>query len=81
VEETAWAARALLAAAEPDSGDAVARGIQWLLEAQGTDGSWPSSRVCVYVRHLMHYPNGAITAGLALRALGAAAQVATGTGR
>jgi squalene-hopene/tetraprenyl-beta-curcumene cyclase len=71
VEETAWAVHALLPAAAATAA-AVERGVTWLLDAQHADGSWTASRVCCYVRHLMHYPNGALTAGLALRALGAA---------
>lgn len=80
VEETAWAIPALLAAGVPASAETVQRGIGWLLGAQLADGSWPASRVCVYIRGLMHYPNGTITRALALRALGAyreAAQAGT----
>jgi squalene-hopene/tetraprenyl-beta-curcumene cyclase len=82
VEETAWALHALLTgpAAVRDSG-ALARGLQWLLDAQRPDGSWPAGRVCVYIRHLMHYPNGAITQGLALRALAAARPAPAGAGQ
>ena len=71
VEETAWALPALLAAGVPPSSAAVQRGIEWLLQAQQPDGSWQPSRVCAYIRHVMHYPNGAITRGHALRALAA----------
>jgi squalene-hopene/tetraprenyl-beta-curcumene cyclase len=79
VEETAWALHALLSGPDAASdADALARGIQWLLDAQRPDGSWPASRVCAYIRHLMHYPNGAITHGLALRALAAARHASTG---
>jgi squalene-hopene/tetraprenyl-beta-curcumene cyclase len=60
------------------AGDALARGLRWLLDAQRQDGSWPASRVCAYIRHLMHYPNGAITQGLALRALAAARRAPAG---
>jgi squalene-hopene/tetraprenyl-beta-curcumene cyclase len=69
VEETAWAVHALLVSGDPDSGP-VHRGVGWLLERQRPDGSFDSSRVCAYIRHHMHYPNPAITRGLALRALG-----------
>ncbi|MBO4207339.1 prenyltransferase/squalene oxidase repeat-containing protein [Micromonospora echinofusca] len=71
VEETAWAVHALLAAGIPADDEAVGAGVAWLLAAQQPDGSWPASRVCAYIRHHMHYPNGAITRGLALRALAA----------
>jgi squalene-hopene/tetraprenyl-beta-curcumene cyclase len=59
----------LLGAGEPAGGEPVRRGVGWLLAAQQPDGSWPSTQVCVYIRHHMHYPNGVITRGLALRAL------------
>jgi squalene-hopene/tetraprenyl-beta-curcumene cyclase len=75
VEETAWALHALLSAgtgARAGAGaNAVERGVGWLLDAQQPDGSWQPSHVCVYIRHYMHYPNGAIAQGLALRALAA----------
>lgn len=70
VEETAWAVHALIEAGVPVESEPVRRGIQWLIEAQVPDGSWQPSRVCVYIRHHMNYPNGAIARGLALRALG-----------
>jgi len=69
VEETAWTVHALL---EADGDTApVRRGVSWLLGAQQPDGSWVPTRICNYIRHYMHYANGAITRGLALRALGA----------
>lgn len=71
VEETAWALHALLTAGIPAAAEAVRRGVGWLLDAQQADGGWPAARICVYIRHHMHYPNGAITQGLALWALGA----------
>jgi len=70
VEETAWALHALIEAAVPVGSEPVRRGIRWLLAAQLPDGSWQPSRICVYIRHHMNYPNGAIAQGLALRALG-----------
>lgn len=69
VEETAWAVHALLRAGLPADDDRIRRGVGWLLDAQQDDGSWQPSRVCAYIRHYMHYPNGAIARGLALRAL------------
>jgi len=78
VEETAWAVHALIAAGAPD-GEPVRRGVEWLLDAQRADGSWRPSRVCAYIRHYLYYPNGAITHGLALRALGAYRTATTGT--
>ena len=78
VEETAWTLPALLAAGvEPDA-TPIQRGVDWLLDAQRPDGDWPASRVCAYIRHHMHYPNGAITRGLALRALAAVGPAAGG---
>jgi squalene-hopene/tetraprenyl-beta-curcumene cyclase len=73
VEETAWALRALLtpAPAHPPVQAAAARAADWLLSAQRPDGSWPEASVSAYVRRCVHYPNGAITIGLALRALSA----------
>lgn len=70
VEETAWTVHALIEAGVPVESEPVRRGIKWLIEAQSPDGSWQPSRVCVYIRHHMNYPNGAIAGGLALRALG-----------
>jgi squalene-hopene/tetraprenyl-beta-curcumene cyclase len=81
VEETAWALSALLASGAPDDSPAIQQGIGWLLAAQQPDGSWPPSRVCAYIRHLMHYPNGAITRGLALRALAAYREAETAGAR
>ncbi|HEX3941342.1 MAG TPA: squalene--hopene cyclase [Acidobacteriaceae bacterium] len=40
--QTAWAILALLAAGD-DRSDSVAKGIRWLLERQGADGSWDES--------------------------------------
>lgn len=71
VEETAWAVHALLAAGLPADDPRLLRGVGWLLDAQLADGSWPATRLCVYIRHHMHYPNAVITRGLALRALAA----------
>nr|BFE57624.1 hypothetical protein GCM10020063_021500 [Dactylosporangium thailandense] len=73
VEETAWALPALLAAGVDPGSEPIRRGTDWLLDAQRPDGGWPASRVCAYIRHHMYYPNGAITRGLALRALAAVA--------
>lgn len=69
VEETAWALRALLTAGVDPAGDPVRRAVAWLLRAQQPSGHWPEAPVSAYVRYCVHYPNGAITAGLALRAL------------
>lgn len=69
VEETSWALPALLAAGLDADSTPIRRAVDWLLNAQRPDGDWPSSRVCAYIRHHMYYPNGAITRGLALRAL------------
>jgi squalene-hopene/tetraprenyl-beta-curcumene cyclase len=41
--QTAWAILGLLAAGEQES-EAVARGIRFLLETQGEDGSWPEDQ-------------------------------------
>ncbi|MEV0393297.1 prenyltransferase/squalene oxidase repeat-containing protein [Polymorphospora rubra] len=78
VEETGWAVHALLAAGLPADDDRISRGVGWLLDAQLPDGSWPATRLCVYIRHHMHYPNSVITRGLALRALAAHRAAATG---
>ncbi|MEJ3653050.1 prenyltransferase/squalene oxidase repeat-containing protein [Actinomycetes bacterium KLBMP 9759] len=71
VEETAWALPALLAAGVPAASEPVRRGVDWLVDAQRPGGDWPASRVCAYIRHHMHYPNGAITRATAIRALAA----------
>ncbi|WP_232667655.1 prenyltransferase/squalene oxidase repeat-containing protein [Pseudonocardia sp. TRM90224] len=71
VEETAWTLSALLAAGVAPGSQSIRRGIDWLVDAQRPGGDWPASRVCAYIRHHMHYPNGAITRGSAIRALGA----------
>ncbi|SDS93515.1 prenyltransferase/squalene oxidase repeat-containing protein [Actinoplanes derwentensis] len=72
VEETAWAVHALLSAGQPAGpGTPAARAVDWLIDAQTPGGGWPTARVCAYIRHHMHYPNGAITRALALRALAA----------
>ena len=70
VEETAWAVHALLEADLDPAGLPVTRAVEWLVAAQQPTGGWPPSRICAYIRHHMYYPNGAITRGLALRALG-----------
>jgi squalene-hopene/tetraprenyl-beta-curcumene cyclase len=70
VEETAWALHALLEAGLEVGSDPVSRAVSWLVEAQLPTGGWQPSRICAYIRHHMYYPNGAITRGLALRALG-----------
>src|SRR5439155_20876975 len=41
--QTAWAIMGLLAAGQRDS-EAIARGIRFLLETQGEDGSWPEDQ-------------------------------------
>ncbi|WP_225730025.1 MULTISPECIES: prenyltransferase/squalene oxidase repeat-containing protein [unclassified Nocardia] len=69
VEETAWALRGLLRARVASA--AIDRAADWLAAAQLPDGRWPEAPVSAYIRHCVHYPNGAITAGLALRALAA----------
>ena len=70
VEETAWALHALLEAGLDPAGEPVSRAVEWLVAAQQPAGGWQPSRICAYIRHNMYYPNGAITRGLALRALG-----------
>ncbi|MEH0818777.1 MULTISPECIES: prenyltransferase/squalene oxidase repeat-containing protein [unclassified Micromonospora] len=70
VEETSWAVQGLLATGDPDTADAVDRGVARLVAAAGPDGAWPAARVCNYIRHHMRYPNAVITQALALRALG-----------
>ncbi|MDQ1720275.1 MAG: squalene-hopene/tetraprenyl-beta-curcumene cyclase [Pseudonocardiales bacterium] len=70
VEETAWALHALLEAELDPASEAVTRAVDWLVSAQLPAGGWQPSRICAYIRHHMYYPNGAITRGLALRALG-----------
>ncbi|GAB3137423.1 hypothetical protein GCM10027290_03130 [Micromonospora sonneratiae] len=71
VEETAWTVHALLASGSTAADEPIQRGVGWLLDTQQPDGAWPAARVCAYIRQHMHYPNGAITRGLALRALSA----------
>jgi squalene-hopene/tetraprenyl-beta-curcumene cyclase len=70
VEETAWALHALLEAGVDPASEPVSRAVSWLVAAQLPTGGWQPSRICAYIRHNMYYPNGAITRGLALRALG-----------
>jgi squalene-hopene/tetraprenyl-beta-curcumene cyclase len=70
VEETAWALHALLEAGADPASEPVSRAVSWLVDAQLPSGGWQPSRICAYIRHNMYYPNGAITRGLALRALG-----------
>ena len=70
VEETAWALHALLEAGLDPAATPVTRAVEWLVAAQQPAGGWQPSRICAYIRHHMYYPNGAITQGLALRALG-----------
>ncbi|HST46657.1 prenyltransferase/squalene oxidase repeat-containing protein [Jatrophihabitans sp.] len=70
VEETAWALNALLEAGLDPASDSARRAVSWLVDAQLPTGGWQPSRICAYIRHHMYYPNGAITRGLALRALG-----------
>nr|BAG16278.1 diterpene cyclase [Nocardia terpenica] len=71
VEETAWALRALLEAGIAPGTAEIDRAADWLLARQQPDGHWPEAPVSAYIRRCVHYPNGAITAGLALRALAA----------
>lgn len=70
VEETAWALHALLEAGQDPASEPVTQAVDWLVSAQLPTGGWQPSRICAYIRHHMYYPNGAITRGLALRALG-----------
>jgi len=70
VEETAWALHALLEAGLAPESEPVRRAVEWLVDAQLPTGGWQPSRICAYIRHHMYYPNGAVTRGLALRALG-----------
>jgi squalene-hopene/tetraprenyl-beta-curcumene cyclase len=71
VEETAWAVQGLLAAGGgTEVGDAVDKGVAWLVAAARSDGSWAATRVCNYIRHHMRYPNAVITQAVALKALG-----------
>ncbi len=79
VEETAWALHALLEAGLDPASEPARKAVQWLVTAQLPTGGWQPSRICAYIRHNMYYPNGAITRGLALRALGLY-QSKTGTG-
>jgi squalene-hopene/tetraprenyl-beta-curcumene cyclase len=70
VEETAWALHALLEAGADPGAEPVTRAVDWLVAAQQPAGGWQPSRICAYIRRHMYYPNGAITRGLTLRALG-----------
>ncbi|WP_307167312.1 prenyltransferase/squalene oxidase repeat-containing protein [Streptomyces rishiriensis] len=71
VEETAWALRGLLAAGLPAEDERLRRAAEWLMSAQGDDGLWPASPVCLHIRRLAYYVDGLIGNGLVLRALGA----------
>ncbi|MDQ1745417.1 MAG: squalene-hopene/tetraprenyl-beta-curcumene cyclase [Pseudonocardiales bacterium] len=79
VEETAWALHALLEAGLDAGSEPVSRAVNWLVGAQLPSGGWQPSRICAYIRHNMYYPNGAITRGLALRALGLYLSTAAGS--
>ncbi|MEO6504301.1 MAG: prenyltransferase/squalene oxidase repeat-containing protein [Jatrophihabitantaceae bacterium] len=81
VEETAWALHALLEAGLDPASAAVSKAVDWLVTTQSPTGGWQPSRICAYIRHHMYYPNGAITRGLALRALGLyQSKIQTGAG-
>ncbi|MFJ9412535.1 prenyltransferase/squalene oxidase repeat-containing protein [Streptomyces sp. NPDC101227] len=71
VEETAWALRGLLAAGLPAEDDRLRRAAEWITSAQGDDGLWEASPVCLHIRRLAYYVDGLIVNGLVLRALGA----------
>jgi squalene-hopene/tetraprenyl-beta-curcumene cyclase len=73
VEETSWAAHALLAAGVPATDDAIVRGTAWLLDAQ-RDGTWEPSPVGLYFDDL-RYASDLVTHAFALRALGSARAV------
>jgi squalene-hopene/tetraprenyl-beta-curcumene cyclase len=81
VEETAWALHALLEAGLDPASESASKAVDWLVSAQLPTGGWQPSRICAYIRHHMYYPNGAITRGLALRALGLyQSKIQTGAG-
>jgi squalene-hopene/tetraprenyl-beta-curcumene cyclase len=47
-EETAWAVLALLRAPASETGDAVSRGVDWLVEHQRPDGTWSEWPIGLY---------------------------------
>lgn len=80
-EETAWAVGALLALDADIPEESARAGVDWLLAAQRPDGLWDPSPVCMYIRDQVHYVDGMIVNGLALRALARYRAVASEGGR
>lgn len=68
-EQTAWALQALFAAGVSPDRDAVQRGVNYLVETQRQDGSWPVSLV-MYNWGGPKYSTAATTQATALKALG-----------
>ncbi|HEV2372330.1 MAG TPA: prenyltransferase/squalene oxidase repeat-containing protein [Streptosporangiaceae bacterium] len=69
VEETSWAVFALLAAGEDPWSTPVTEAVEWLLDRQDSDGTWPESPVGLYFDDLC-YASDLITHTYTLRALG-----------
>jgi len=68
VEETAWALFGLLAGGAAPLDARMARGVEWLIDRQRPDGSWPPSPVGLYFDDL-RYGSDLIADAFALRAL------------
>lgn len=68
-EQTGWALQGILAAGISPDHPAVQRGVDYLLDTQQSDGSWPASMV-MYNWGGASYSSGATTQGAVLKALG-----------
>ena len=68
-EETAWAVYSLLKAGMPAADDRIVRAVEWLLDKQRANGTWPQSVVGLYYDQL-YYSDDLIAHTYALRALG-----------
>jgi squalene-hopene/tetraprenyl-beta-curcumene cyclase len=69
VEETSWATFSLLAAGEDPWSGPVTSAVEWMLDRQDADGTWPVSPVGLYFDDLC-YGSDLITHAYPLRALG-----------
>jgi squalene-hopene/tetraprenyl-beta-curcumene cyclase len=68
-EETAWAVYGLLRAGQSAASEACTRGVEWLVNAQTSEGTWRPSAVGLYY-DAMYYSSDLIAHTYALRTLG-----------